>query len=55
MKRCTILIFFQAYNPESKSDVTSRDIPVSTILQHGHTIPVEMEYHYAAIDKTEFS
>ena len=48
-------LFCQAYNPSPPTTVETKDINVSTIIQHGHAIPMNMEYHYAAIDKTEFS
>ena len=32
-----------------------RQINTSAVVQHGHAVPIDLEYHYAAVPGTNFS
>ena len=43
-----------AYNQDTET-VKMKEINISTVVQHGHAVPVDLEYHFAAIATTKFS
>ena len=50
-----VYYFPKAQDSQTSHAVNSKDVDVSTVIQHGHAVPISMEYNYAAIKKTEFS